>query len=64
MLNLNEKDDFVSLLDILYSISRTAAADAFMNISDCETVKNNFRKQLTLLKKGFTREKGDLSVRA
>ena len=57
MLDLRDEYDFANMLDILFSICRTATAEVFLNISDCEIVKLKYQQKLELLGRGFMRNK-------
>ncbi|MFA5034147.1 MAG: TetR family transcriptional regulator [bacterium] len=57
VLDLREEDDFDNMLSVLFSICRDATAEVFLNISDCEKTKQKYKKQIQLLKRGFTKNK-------
>ena len=57
MLDLRDKDDFDNMLQILFSVCGNTTAEVFMNLSDCENIKKNYKKELELLKRGFMKNK-------
>jgi len=57
MLDLRDENDFPNILDTLFLICRTAIAEVFLNISNCELVNLKYQQKLELLGRGFMRNK-------
>lgn len=53
MLNIDDYTDFGYMLDILYSLYKSAISEIFANVSSFEKVRRDYNRKLVLLKRGF-----------
>lgn len=56
-LDLKTEEDFVSMLEIIISITRDATVEVFQDISNCDHIKQKYLNKITLLKRGFLKDK-------
>ena len=57
ILDLRGDNDFGNMLQILFSVCRDSTVEVFLNLSDCDNIKQKYKKKLELLKRGFTKNK-------
>jgi AcrR family transcriptional regulator len=57
LLDIREKEDFLNMLGMLISVCRDAIVEVFLNLEDRENIKQQYKKKLELLKRGFMKNK-------
>lgn len=57
LFDLRDPDDFDHMLGILSSVCRDATVEVFLNIAECEEIKQKYKNRLDLLKRGFLKNK-------
>ena len=56
-LNLRTENDFSDMVEILFSITRDAIAEAFLDLSSYASTRNRYIARLELIKRGFIKNK-------
>lgn len=56
MLNIDDYTDFSYMLEILFSLYRSAIAEIFVNVPSFEQVRRDYNRKLYLLKRGFVKD--------
>ncbi len=58
-IDIRSPEDLSHIILLLASTCRDSIAEAFMGIATYEQARNNYHARLTLLKRGFLKDKGD-----